>query len=124
MTTKPIFDHEKLLAYQFALEFASWIGQILERLPAKISARDQLDRASTSAVLNIAEGNGKSSLKDRKRFFEIFLGSAFECASCLDVLLVRHMISYEEMIKGKSILKRGINTLYGLIQNLERRIKA
>jgi len=122
MTTEPIFDHEKLIAYQLALEFGAWAGTIIERLPAKISARDQLDRASTSAVLNIAEGNGKSSLKDRKRYFEISLGSELECASCLDVLLVRKYISTEEMMEGKMILKRAVSTLYGLIQNLEKRI--
>lgn len=32
--------------------------------------KDQLDRASTSIPLNIAEGNGKYTPKDRCRFFD------------------------------------------------------
>lgn len=52
-----LFDHEKLKVYQEALRFVGWIHPRLEQLPAKISAKDQLARASTSVVLNPAEGN-------------------------------------------------------------------
>ena len=51
----PLFDHEKLRAYQEALRFSSWVEPIIEQLPTKLSAKDQLDRASTSIALNIAE---------------------------------------------------------------------
>jgi 23S rRNA-intervening sequence protein len=51
-----LFDHEKLHAYQEALHFVTWVDGIIERLPARFAARDQLDRASTSILLNIAEG--------------------------------------------------------------------
>jgi len=46
---------------------------------------DQLQRAITSSVLNLAEGNGKSSPKERKRFFQISLGSLAEVSACLDL---------------------------------------
>ena len=51
--------------------------------------KDQLDRASTSIALNIAEGNGKYALKDRCRFFDIAHGSALECASAQDILVAK-----------------------------------
>ncbi len=38
--------------------------------------------------LNIAEGKGKRSVKDRTRFFDIARGSALECAVLQDVLVV------------------------------------
>jgi four helix bundle protein len=51
-------------------------------------ARDQWLRAAQSMALSIAEGNGKQSLKDNHRFFEIARGSVLECASIQKVLRV------------------------------------
>ena len=64
------FDHEKLTVYQHSIKFVAWATDLLESVPKSISAHDQLDRASTSVPLNIAEGNGKSTPKDRCKFFD------------------------------------------------------
>ena len=109
------FDHEKLRAYQEALQFAAWVEPIIERLPGKLSARDQLDRASTSIVLNIAEGNGKRSHPDRCRFFDISRGSALESAACLDVLVARNKIAPNDVAAGKAILVGVVSLVAGLI---------
>ena len=117
-----LFDHEKLDAYRYAVEFAAWAGEIIEKLPAKLSVRNQLDRASTSAVLNIAEGNGKFSLRDRRRYLEIATGSALECAGCIDILVVRKCLDANEARLGKLKLQKVVAPLIGLINSLERRI--
>jgi four helix bundle protein len=111
----PIFDHEKLKAYQRALHFVAWVDPVLERLPGKISAKDHLDRASTSVVLNLAEGNGKRSGPDRCRFFDIARGSAVECAACLDVLWVKKRVADGEIAEGKAILLEVVAMTAGLI---------
>src|SRR5689334_4259707 len=111
----PKFDHEKLRTYQEALRFAAWAGPIIENLPAKLAARDQLDRASTSAVLNIAEGNGKRSHADRCRYLDIARGSAVECAACLDVLVVRQKLDAATVDQGKEILLAVVSLVSGLI---------
>ena len=64
---KPCFDHEKLIAYQRSIQFVAWSSPLLEKLPAKLAVSDQLDRASTSVPLNIAEGNAKYTAPDRCR---------------------------------------------------------
>lgn len=110
-----LFDHEKLRAYQEALDFAAWAGPVIESLPSKVSARDQLDRASTSAVLNIAEGNGKRSHPDRCRYLDIARGSAVECAGCLDVLVARALLSVDRATEGKQILLAVVSLVAGLI---------
>ncbi len=69
-----IFDHEKLRVYQASIKFIIWLEMILKIIPKKHSVHNQLDRASTSITLNIAEGNGKSSPRDRSRFFDIARG--------------------------------------------------
>ena len=111
----PLFDHEKLRAYQEALRFVAWVEPVIEKLPAKLSARDQLDRASTSAVLNIAEGNGKRSHPDRCRYFDIARGSALESAACLDVLVARQKLTAAEIVEGKTILLGVVSLVAGLI---------
>ena len=55
---------------------------------------------------NIAEGNGKRSGRDRRRFFEIARGSAFECASILDILVAYEAISAECSTEGRRLLLR------------------
>src|SRR5688572_30440152 len=100
-----MFSHEKLHVYQKAIEFVAWTQPILEALPAKVSARDQFDRASTSVPLNIAEGNAKFSHPDRARFLQIAHGSAVECAACLDVLVARNLMDAAVASAGKNELE-------------------
>ena len=110
------FDHEKLEVYQESLVFCGWVGQFLDTISAKAAAKDQLDRASTSIPLNIAEGNGKFSRRDRARFFEIARGSALECAACLDVLAVRRLVSDSQIEGGKERLVHVVRMLMGLLR--------
>jgi four helix bundle protein len=118
---KIFFDHEKLDVYQEAISFCSWVGEFLTAISAKAAAKDQLDRASTSIPLNIAEGNGKFSAKDRSRFFEMARGSTLECAACLDVLLVRKLASEEQVIPAKEQLARIVQMLVGLLRKFSER---
>jgi four helix bundle protein len=112
---KTRFDHEKLDVYQDAIGFVSWIDELLEEIPKSLAVCNQLDRASTSIPLNIAEGNGKYTEADRCRFFDIARGSALECAACLDVLVAKNRIDSAE--SGKAILVRIVSMLVGLIRS-------
>ncbi|MBN1905040.1 MAG: four helix bundle protein [Deltaproteobacteria bacterium] len=113
---KTVFDHEKLTVYQKSLQFIVWVQKILERIPKKYSVNDQLDRSSTSIPLNIAEGNGKYSKKDRCRYFDIARGSALESAGALDVLVAKGLLKEEEILKGKKMLFEIVSMLVGLIK--------
>jgi four helix bundle protein len=115
------FDHEKLDVYQESIAFCGWVGELLSEISAKAAAKDQLDRASTSLPLNIAEGNGKFSTVDRARFLEIARGSALECAACLDVLIVRKLIGAERVISGKEKLVSIVNMLMGMLKRFSGR---
>ena len=114
----PSFDHEKLIAYQRSIEFVVWSTDLLENLSAKSSVCDQLDRASTSVPLNIAEGNGKYTPPDRCRYFEIARGSALECAACLDVLVAKGKCAADQILNGKALLHEVVSLLFGLIRSL------
>ena len=94
---------------------SSWTDELLEGLPKSLAVTNQLDRASTSIPLNLAEGNGKFTDADRCRFFDIARGSALECAACLDVLVAKKRINCAD--EGKTQLVRIVSMLVGLIRS-------
>ena len=111
-----LFDHEKLEVYRASLAFLVWLEPNLQKLPKSLAVVDQLDRASTSIPLNIAEGNGKFTGADRCRFFDIARGSALEGAAALDVLLSKGRCSEEEILPGKDRLWSIVSMLVTLIK--------
>jgi four helix bundle protein len=117
----PYFHHEKLAVYQEAIAFIAWLSPLLDGLAKAGEIKDQLDRASTSIPLNIAEGNGKYSMKDRCRSFDIANGSALECAAALDVLVAKGKLTPAQIASGKEQLSRIVRMLIGLNKSLTER---
>ena len=115
------FDHEKLVVYQEAIAFVAWWAEIRPRCSGVPNVQDQLDRSSTSSPLNIAEGNGKYSARDRSRYFQISRGSALESAACLDVLVARKCLGRHDIEPGKKHLQGIVAMLTRLIINLSNR---
>jgi four helix bundle protein len=116
-----VFDHEKLDVYRLAIDYAAFSFGIAQSLSGvNRNLRDQWLRAAQSIPLNIAEGNGKQSLKDRNRFFEIARGSALECAAIHDILTSIAVIEDDGNRVGKSRLKRIVSMLTRLIQRTDR----
>jgi four helix bundle protein len=110
------FNHEKLEVYRESLAFIGWLSPVLDGGVKLGDVKDQLDRASTSILLNIAEGNGKYSAKDRCRFFDTAHGSALECAAGLDILVVKGKVTAEQIQSGKTRLVKIVRMLMGLIK--------
>ena len=69
-------------SYQKALE----LYKLYEGMKAKACLKDQLERASLSVVLNLAEGSAKTSAKDRARFYGISYASLREAQVLLEIL--------------------------------------
>ena len=112
---KPYFDHEKLNVYQVSLTFNEWVGELLASIEAKAAAKD---RAAMSIPLNIAEGNGKFSARDRARFFDIARGSAVESAASLDVLVSPKLTTPAQVAPAKEQPVQIVNMLVGLLKRL------
>ena len=71
------FDHERLDVYSLALDLLVLADDTIEHLPrGRSHLADQLGRAATSIVLNIAEGAGKFSKPDKRRYYLTAVGSA------------------------------------------------
>ena len=78
--------------YGAALGLVSALRPVLGQLKKSDRAlADQLRRATSSVVLNIAEGNRRSG-QDRVQFFRIAAGSAAEVRAALEVAAAWGMI--------------------------------
>jgi four helix bundle protein len=105
--TKQSFDHERLDVYRLSIDYVAWSFEAAQPLEGLYRhARDQWLRAAQSIPLNIAEGNGKRSLKDRARFLDIARGSALECAAIQDVLVTTKGIKVQDDTTMKAMLHR------------------
>lgn len=120
---RPSFDHEKLIIYQSAIAFITWTTDLLIEVEAKAAVKDQLDRASTSVPLNIAEGNGRFAIRDRCRFLDFARGSALECAACFGVLVAKRLAAADQIRAGKDQLLEIVSMLIGLSNSLSARIQ-
>jgi four helix bundle protein len=118
------FDHERLDVYQLELKFLAWVTPLLTdtRKPGEGVHReisDQLNRASLSALLNTAEGNGKRQGRQRAKFFDDARGSAVECAACLDALVAKQFTNAQRVVEGKVLLVRIVGMLTKLVQRFD-----
>ncbi|MDQ3198231.1 MAG: four helix bundle protein [Verrucomicrobiota bacterium] len=120
------FDHEKLEVYQVELAFITWLTPLLAKVKQSGTTTrtaeviDQLDRASLSALLNTAEGNGRRQRQTRAKFFDDARGSSTECAACLDALVAKQLCSLAEVSEGKELLLRIVSMLTKLVERFDR----
>jgi len=89
-------QHTTTRIYSRSLELVALAKSVIGALPpGHAFLADQLRRASSSVVLNYAEGAGKRSLRDRRRYFDTARASAFEVAAALDVAHILGTIDHE-----------------------------
>jgi four helix bundle protein len=106
------FDHERLDVYQAGIEFVAKADEIVEQLPrGRAYLADQLQRAATSVPLNVSEGAGEFSKKDKARFYRMALRSATECAALMDVCRKVKVSDEVTLAAGRELLLRIVSML-------------
>ena len=109
--------HQKLICYKKLLELAKQVPDILANIPrGEGYLVDQLKRALSSAILNMAEGNARISVKERRRFFDISLASISEVAAVVDILRAYSYISES----FESSLKEELRICFAMTLNLKK----
>ncbi len=79
--------------YDLAVQFY----RSAQKLKLGRTLREQLDRAASSIALILAEGRGRSTVKDQVRFFHIAFGSVRECQSILDLAGLKDTPAFIEL---------------------------
>ena len=106
------FDHDNLDVYAVAIDFVSIADHIADNMPTgRGYLREQLRRAAISIPLNIAEGAGEFSRKDKARFYRMAARSATECAAVIDICKCLNFPDTGSLPKGRSMLIRIVSML-------------
>ena len=110
------FDHENLRAYTSALALVKWITDEAPKPACSSDLLSKLDRASTSVILNIAEGNGRLSDADKVKFFKTAAKANKQITALLDIAY--HRTQGRE--KGQDLVNTTGKCLTGLIKSKEK----
>jgi four helix bundle protein len=113
-----VLDCERLDVYRVAVEFQFLAASVCSgrRLG---SLRDQLDRASVSVVLNIAEGSGRFAPAEKAHFYLIARGSAMECLAALSLLYARSLVPPDVHRRARALLTRIVAMLTRLSATMQ-----
>lgn len=112
-------NHQKLRCYKILILVAKKMPALMNMLPRGCHyLEDQLKRAISSAILNLAEGNARSSNKERRRFFDISLASIAESAAAIDIIAAYGYIP----ANLESELKNQLQSAYAMIMKLKKSI--
>ncbi|MGE0452044.1 MAG: four helix bundle protein [Vicinamibacteria bacterium] len=110
-------DVEKLDCFRVAIEFQRLAADLLPKGCGAL--RDQLDRASVSIALNLSEGAGVRSPRQKARYYAIARGSASECGAVLAIAAARGLIEGEAFGRARGLVVR----LVQMLSRLERRFR-
>jgi len=110
------FKHESLDVYQRSLQLHEVLGDLLmgERREHRYAKR--VDESTTSLTLNIAEGNGRFSMRDHGTFVDSAEDAATKLAAYLDLVVAAWGM---ELGQAKALLRETLAMLEGLRGYLE-----
>ena len=110
---------KKFVLYEKAREVNREIVKLLKSLNLDKYKSDQLIRASNSSVLNIAEGNGRFTPKDKVHYFVTARGSVQETIALFDLMEDEELIDKNTAKWFREQLTVLIKILTKLIMNLK-----
>ena len=120
-TAEVMFDFEKLDVYGQAEDAALAVIQSAQRWPLRLRLlRDQVVRSAFSVPLNIAEGNGRETHKDKGHFFRIAKGSLNETVAALNMASRLGVMDATVRLEIRARFFRVVQMLHGLIRKSDQ----
>jgi len=118
-------NFEKLQVYQLSEKIADNIWNIVIRWDslAKDTVGKQIVRAADSIGANIAEGSGRGSLQDNRRFVRMARGSLYETIHWLRRSYTRKLLSQTEVKKLRGFVEELSPKLNAFLRSVDRRLK-
>ena len=115
-----LFYYRRLDVYKDAKQLAINVNEALKSFPKeeRYALTNQLQRASTSVMFNIAEDFGRYSSKERTHFLDIANGSLMEVSSQIELAEAYHYISTIQREDFDSQILSIVKQLAGLRRSL------
>ena len=119
-------NFEKLQVYQLSEKLADAVWNIVSAWDsfAKDTVGKQIVRAADSIGANIAEGSGRGSLQDNRRFVRIARGSLYETIHWLRRSYLRELLSQTEVKKLRSLIEELSPKLNAFLRSVDKRLNA
>ena len=108
-----LFHHESLDLYQVGLDFMGWFVDLPGGRDLSERLCRQVDQCATATILNVAEGNGRYSELDHRRFLEIAAASAVKAVAYLELYEQKALSTSIQTAQGRELLSRIIAMLNG-----------
>ncbi|MBI2627299.1 MAG: four helix bundle protein [Parcubacteria group bacterium] len=108
------FRFTKFKVYISAKQFTKSIFKVTANIKGYGDLANQINRASLSVVLNIAEGTGKKSDRDFNRYIQNALGSVHEIYAALDLakdLNLVDEIKFNELVNSLTDIRKQLGGL-------------
>lgn len=116
-----IRDFRDLKVWQLGIGISKDIFELTETFPKKyFELSNQMIRSSISISSNIAEGNGRESLKEYLRFLSISLGSVYELRSQIYLASSIKIIGNKDYIQLDTKCESAAKMLIGLRKSLKK----
>ncbi len=119
-------NFEKLQVYQLSEKIADSIWNIVIAWDsfAKDTVGKQIVRSADSIGANIAEGSGRGSHQDNRRFVRMARGSLYETIHWLRRSYIRKLLSQSEVKKLRLLIEELTPKLNAFLRSVDQRIKS
>ena len=116
----PVKTFEDLIIWQKSIVLTKQIYTITRKFPKEeiYGLSNQLRRASVSVASNIAEGYGRITRNDYKRFLSFSFGSTFEIQTQLIICIEIGIINNEDFNESIMLSKEISAMLYAIMRKL------
>ena len=118
-------NFENLRVYQLAERLADRVWKIVIKWDyfAKTTLGEQIVDAADGVGANIAEGTGRGSLRDNRRFVKMARGSLYETKHWLRRAYKRKLLTYQEVCDLKPLIDELLPTLNAYFRSLNDAIE-
>lgn len=121
---EPLKSFRDLIAWQRAMSLVDAVFEVTASLPVhKVSLKSQMERAAVSIAANIAEGYGRSGIREYLQFLGIAAGSLRELETYLVIARRRRLAPDEKVSRALELADEAGRVLFGLQKSLKAKVR-